>query len=100
MIFNNEQDYTVIAIYMINWIYMINSSEQDCISILVLMQSQSLYWTEMSWSTWIMTAECFREIFPFKGRALKLMALKRILQKLQLSKVTFLISATVERFTT
>ena len=47
-----------------------------------------------------MTAECFREIFPFKGRALKPMALKRILQKLQLSKVTFLILATVERFTT
>ena len=50
MIFNNEQDYTVIAIYMINWIYMINSSEQDCISILVLMQSQSLYWTEKIFS--------------------------------------------------
>ena len=50
MIFNNEQDYTVITIYMMNWIYMINSSEQDCISILVLMQFQSLYWTEKIFS--------------------------------------------------
>ena len=47
-----------------------------------------------------MTAECYREIFSFIGRVLKLMTLEGILQKLQLSKMTFLILATKGRFTT